>query len=105
MAYHFENEKFMHFLEEYATSLGVEVVNDTIVQVHQDKAGISGLVLKSGPPVTADLYVNCSGFASLLLGKALGEPFIDFKSSLFCNRAIRGEMGANQRGDQTLHHL
>lgn len=90
MAYHFENEKFVRFLEEYATGLGVEIIDDTIVQVNQGEAGISGLVLQSGRIETADLYVDCSGFASLLLGKALGERFIDFKSSLFCNRAMVG---------------
>ena len=90
MAYHFENEKFVCFLERYAAGLGVEIVDDTILQVNQYEAGICGLVLQSGRVVTADLYVDCSGFASLLLGKALGEPFVDYKSSLFCNRAIVG---------------
>lgn len=90
MAYHFENERFVRFLEDYAMGLGVQIIDDTIIEVKQDEAGISGLVLKSGPVETADLYVDCSGFASLLLGKALGEPFVDYKSSLFCNRAMVG---------------
>jgi tryptophan halogenase len=90
IAYHFENEKFVRFLEEYAIGLGVQVIDDTIVQVNQNEAGISGLVLQSGTIETANLYVDCSGFVSLLLGKTLGEPFIDFKSSLFCNRAMVG---------------
>ena len=37
-----------------------------------------------------DLYVDCSGFRSLLLGQALKEPFMSFASSLFCDRAIIG---------------
>ena len=43
-------------------------------------AASPGLVLKSGRTETADLYVDCSGFASVLLGKALGEPFVSFKA-------------------------
>ena len=89
-AYHFENEKFVTFLEAFAQSLGIELVDDTVSQVMQDEQGISGLAFKSGRTASADLYVDCSGFGSLLLGKTLGEPFIPFKSSLFCDRAIVG---------------
>jgi tryptophan halogenase len=47
-------------------------------------------VLASGAAVKADLYVDCSGFRSELLGRALGEPLVSFKSSLFCDRAVVG---------------
>ena len=90
LAYHLENEKFVTFLESYAARLGVEIVDDTIVEVLQDDAGITGLRLASGATRAGDLYVDCSGFQSLLMGKALGEPFVSFKSSLFCDRAVVG---------------
>lgn len=90
LAYHFENEKFVTFLEDYAQAAGVEIRDDTVLEVQQNQAGIAGLVLKSGATEAADLYVDCSGFASVLLSKALGEPFISFKSSLFCDRAVVG---------------
>src|SRR5262249_11227469 len=35
-----------------------------------------------------DLYVDASGFRSLLLEKFLGSPFESYASSLFCDRAI-----------------
>jgi tryptophan halogenase len=94
-AYHFENEKFVQFLEGYATAQGVEIVDDTVAEVKQDEAGVAGLMLKSGRNQSADLYVDASGFISLLLGKTLGEPFDSFKSSLFCDRAV---VGGWQRG-------
>jgi len=47
-------------------------------------------VLKSGRTATADLYIDCSGFASLLLSRTLQEPFQSFKASLFCERAVWG---------------
>src|SRR5687768_17961377 len=56
--------------------------------VKQDEGGVSGLVLQSGVTETADLYVDASGFASVLLSKALAEPFVSFASSLFCDRAV-----------------
>jgi tryptophan halogenase len=58
---------------------------------------VAGLELKSGGAESADLYVDCSGFASVLLGKALGERFAPFRSSLYCDRAVAGgwERGAD----------
>src|SRR5262249_30678226 len=56
----------------------------------QDENGITGLRLVSGGVLKADLYVDCSGFGSVLLGQALGEPYISFSSTLFCDRALAG---------------
>jgi tryptophan halogenase len=89
-AYHIENEHFVAFLERYATRLGVEILDDTVVEVLQNEVGVAGLLVASGPTMTADLYVDSSGFRSVLLGKALGEPLVSFKSSLFCDRAVVG---------------
>ncbi|HEX8912659.1 MAG TPA: tryptophan halogenase family protein, partial [Humisphaera sp.] len=89
-AYHLENEKFVAYLERQAARLGVGVVDATVTEVRQDDRGVTGLVLGDGTVATADLYIDCSGFRSALLGKALGEPFVSFKSSLFCDRAVVG---------------
>src|SRR5256886_14758754 len=89
-SYHFENERYVQFLEGYAVAKGVRTLDDTVSEVKQDERGVVGLELKSGASESADLYVDCSGFASLLLGKTLGEPFIPFRSSLFCDRAVAG---------------
>jgi len=90
VAYHFENEKFVAYLEAFAARVGVEVIEDTIRAVKQDEAGVSGLDLASGATESADLYVDCSGFKSLLLGETLKEPFVSYKPSLFCDRAVVG---------------
>ena len=90
LSYHFENEKFVEFLEGYARELGADFLDDTVSEVLRDEAGVTGLVLKSGRTESADLFVDASGFGSLLLGKALGEPFVSYKSSLFCDRAVVG---------------
>jgi tryptophan halogenase len=89
-AYHLQNTYFVAFLEQYARRQGVKVLDDSVVDVPQNDAGVAGLVLASGATLTADLYVDCSGFRSLLLGKTLGEPFVSFKPSLFCDRAVIG---------------
>ena len=90
LSYHFENEKFVTFLEQYAIAKGVSILDDTVKEVKQEESGIAGLLLASGKTETADLYVDCSGFRSLLLGQTLKEPFVSYKSSLFCDRAVVG---------------
>ncbi|HEY2588861.1 MAG TPA: tryptophan halogenase family protein [Tepidisphaeraceae bacterium] len=89
-AYHLENEKFVHYLEAVAASKEVEVLDATVAHVHQDEQGVARLSLQSGREESADLYIDCSGFRSLLLGKTLQEPFVSYRSSLFCERAIIG---------------
>ncbi len=89
-AYHLENINFVRYIEELALAMGVEILDDTVREVRPDDAGVASLEMASGARQTADLYVDCSGFVSLLLGKALGEPFISYKSTLFCERAIVG---------------
>jgi tryptophan 7-halogenase len=90
VAYHIENKTFVAYLETYAARLDIPIHDDLVVEVKQDDAGITGLVLKSGRTDTADLYIDCSGFASLLLSRTLREPYVSFRPSLFCDRAIWG---------------
>jgi tryptophan halogenase len=98
-AYHIENKKFVSYLEGVARRLGVVIEEDTVLEVLQNEAGVAGLRFASGVTRTADLYLDSSGFRSLLLGQTFQEPFITFKSSLFCDRAIVGEW---TRGDEPI---
>lgn len=90
VAYHLENVTFVAYLERVARRLGIEVVDDKVVDVVQDESGVRELRLESGNTESADLYIDCSGFRSVLLGKAFAEPFVSFKSTLLCNRAVIG---------------
>jgi tryptophan halogenase len=88
-AYHLDAGKFAPFLHEHCVDkLGVEHVYDEIAQVDADAHGdIAGLVMKSGRRLEADLFVDCTGFASLLIGKHFGVPFIPRKDVLFIDQA------------------
>jgi tryptophan 7-halogenase len=88
IAYHFENEKFVRYLEESARALGIAIHEDTVTRVEQGEHGIAALNLVSGRRETADLFVDASGFSSLLLGRTLEEPFLSYDRSLFCDRAF-----------------
>jgi len=88
--YHIENEKFVGYLEHQAEKTGVRIVDDTVTDVRRDDDGITGLQLGSGGTCWADLYVDCSGFRSIIISKTFAEPFLSFKSTLFCDRAMPG---------------
>lgn len=89
-AYHLENRLFVGYLERMALARGVTIVDDTVATVGVNEHGITSLAMESGRIETADLYIDCSGFRSELLGAALREPFLSFSSSLFCDRACVG---------------
>lgn len=90
VGYHLENAHLVEFLESRVRSAGIAVFDDTLAEVEQDETGITSLRLASGRTAKADLFVDCSGFRSELLGKALGEPFSPFSASLPCDRAVVG---------------
>src|SRR5215207_429343 len=90
LAYHFENEKFVRFLAEYAHAVGVMVSDDRMVDAQCGEDGIKALHFASGRVERADLYVDCSGFTSALLGNALREPFVAYDRTLFCDQAVVG---------------
>ncbi|OLF74143.1 tryptophan halogenase [Maricaulis sp. W15] len=88
-AYHLDVHRFGEFLKAYALGLGVKHVSDHITAVERAETGdIAGLDGEASGRLTADLYVDCSGFKARLIGDALGEPLVPVGDSLFCDRAV-----------------
>ena len=88
-AYHFDAGLWGEVLKDFAKSHGVVQHISTITKVNQDETGnITSVSRGDGEDIEADLFIDCSGFASLLIGKTLDEPFDDFNKYLFNNKAI-----------------
>jgi flavin-dependent dehydrogenase len=88
VAYHFDALKFADWLrQDYAVPRGVQHIVDHVEVIKVDGSIISKLLLKSKKEITADLFVDCTGFSSKLLGEALKEEFIDYTDMLPNNRA------------------
>lgn len=100
VGYQLDNALLVHCLSTLGRSIGVETVEDAVVEVKQDATGITGLVMDAGQTETADLYIDASESKSLLLGGALKEPYVSFKSSLPCDRVI---LGSWARTEQPMH--
>ena len=91
IAYHLENERLVHYLEKVAAQAGIERIEGKIVAVEQGGDDqIASVTLEDGRRLEADLWIDCSGFRSLLLGQTLKEPYQSFRKSLFNDRAVVG---------------
>jgi hypothetical protein len=87
-AYHIDARNLARLLGERAQELGVVHVTGEIEHTQlSDDGGIASVTLKDGSELSADLYVDCSGFRAELIGRALNSPFRSVRDCLFTNRA------------------
>ena len=89
-AYHFEAGLYAGLMRRYAEARGVVRHEGRIVDVARDAqtGHVAHVGLTDGRRVEADFFVDCSGFASLLLGRTLATPFEDWTHWLPCDRAV-----------------
>jgi len=88
-AYHFDADLVAAYLAEYAIERGVTRIVDDVVDVELDARGwIASIRSKNHGSLTADLYIDCTGFKSMLIGEVLKEPFESFLDALPNNRAV-----------------
>lgn len=89
-AYQFDATLFGPYLRGVSERLGVARTEGRIVTVERDpmRGDVTAVVLESGERVVGDLFIDCSGFRSLLLGDALGEQWEDWSQWLPCDRAV-----------------
>ncbi len=88
-AYHFDAASFARLLCKRGVELGVTHLQGTIGEVALDDTGaIASVSSPEHGTLTADLYVDCTGFAAKLIGQALGEPLKSVKQHLFADRAV-----------------
>lgn len=88
-AYHLDSAKYGQFLRGIAEQHGVTRVEGKIENINLDKSSghIQSIQLASGQVVEGDLFIDCTGFRSLLLGQALGVGYNDWSDMLPANAA------------------
>jgi len=89
-AYHLDNQKFIGYLKQKSVEAGARLLDEEIKDavLKDDGKEIDYLVNDQGDTFKFDMYVDCSGFRSLLLEKKLRSPYIPYKSSLYNDCAI-----------------
>ncbi len=88
-AYQFDATLFGPFMREFGLSIGVTRHEGMVTQVERDgeSGNVTALTLEDGRQLEGDLFVDCSGFRSRILGQELGEEWEDWTHWLPCDRA------------------
>lgn len=99
-AYHFNASKLSNFLKNRLEEKDITFINDEFIYSDFNEDGsVKSLILKN-QVIEADLFIDCSGFKSLLLGEQLKEKFIDYGNTLINNKAIISRFNYNDKDEQ-----
>lgn len=95
--YHFDSTLLGKFLGEKAVSRGVIHTEATVVQtVLNSRGDIEKIITDGGESISANIFVDCSGFSGLLIQKALEVPFKPFAENLFNTSAVVMPMASGE---------
>jgi len=89
-AYHIDAGPYTRFLRSLAEPAGVKRIEGKIrsVELNGESGFIDSITLESGATIEGDLFIDCTGFRSLLLGQALGVEFEDWGHWVTTNSAV-----------------
>ena len=87
-AYHFDTHLLSKLLKTFCEDNGVEMIDDEYISSHQNEKGIEYITCKDSGNHYADLFIDCTGFKSLLLEKELKTPYKSYSDTLINNRAL-----------------
>lgn len=88
VAYHFDAVKFSGWLKEkFCLPRGVKHLIGEVEKIEKNDQGIEKIILADNTTIYSDLFIDCTGFKSLLLGGSLGVDFESYEEMLPNNRA------------------
>lgn len=89
-AYHLDASRYARYLRRFSEHFGIERIEGKIASVERDPANgdVAALLLDSGRRLAGDLFIDCTGFRSLLLGQTMGVDYEDWSHWLFNDSAI-----------------
>lgn len=87
--YHFDSQLLGRYLAGVASSRGVIHHQAKLAEVlRNDRGEITALQTEAGDLIAGDFFIDCTGFASLLMQKALAVPFNSYQHQLFNDSAV-----------------
>ena len=92
--YHLDAGKFAELLRRHCTeTLGVQHIKANVSQVNAAENGdIRSVTTDSAGEITGDLFIDCTGTKSLLLGEHFGVPFQSCQEYLFNDTALAAQV-------------
>jgi tryptophan halogenase len=105
-AYHLDAGMLGEMLKEHSiNNLNVTHIVDTVNNVNLTNDGnIQSVALTDNGEVDGDIFVDCTGSASLLIGKTLGVPFKPVDDVLFNDSAIAMQVPYENESDPIATH-
>jgi tryptophan halogenase len=100
--YHLDAGKFAIMLKKHCIDvLGITYISDNVIQVNPTESDdIASLSTQFNGDISGDLFIDCTGFASLLLGQHYQIPFKDERGVLFNDSALAVQVPyTNPEGD------
>ncbi len=87
--YHFDAVLVGEFLHKKAVERGVKYRSCHVTHANLNERGeIASIATKEGETITADFFVDCTGFAGMLIQKTLATPYVGFANNLFNDSAV-----------------
>lgn len=89
-AYHFDAGLYAGYLRKYAEARGVTRVEGIVDSVQQvsESGDIASVTLEAGSVLSADFFIDCTGFRAILVEGAFAAGFEDWTHWLPCDRAM-----------------
>lgn len=104
--YHLDAGKFAPFLHRHCVEkLGVNYVcaNVTAVNSHEND-DIKSILTDAQGEISGDLFIDCTGLSSLLMGKHYAIPFVPQKNILFNDSALAVQIPYAEGADAIASH-
>ncbi len=104
-AYHFDAKLFANYLrDEVCLPNGIVHHMDDIVGVEKDDEGYVTSVVGESGKYDADLFIDCTGFRSLLLEQEMESEFLSFKPWLCNDKAIATHIPYTNKEEQLTNY-
>jgi len=97
VAYHFDATKFGIWLRDNICKGKINHIKSEVKSIKTNNEGIESLLLDNGKLITSDLFIDCTGFKSLLLEGTMKEEFIPYNHILPNNRAWATHVDYNDK--------